>query len=182
MTSIETRRLQLRPLGEADATGEYLDWLNDPEVNRYLETRHASHSLESIRAFIRATNADPAQHLFGITLRSSGRHIGNIKLGPVRREHRLADIGLMIGVRAAWGKGYAAEAIAAVTDFSFAELGLMKLSAGAYAPNRGSVAAFLKAGWREEGLRLGHYLLDGEPCDVVELGIRRADWTRRHVL
>ena len=40
-----------------------------------------------------------------------------------------------------------------------------------YATNVGSTAAFLKAGYRREGLRRAHYLWNGERTDLVELGL-----------
>ena len=40
-----------------------------------------------------------------------GRHIGNIKIGPVHSYHRRARIGLLIGEKEFWNRGYATEAI-----------------------------------------------------------------------
>src|SRR3954468_24973407 len=114
-TPLQTPRLQLRSLTAEDATQRYLGWLTDPEVNRYLEARFAEHSLESLRQFIEACNSGVAELLLGICL-ADGRHIGNIKLGPVNPHHKNAAIGLLIGERDCWGLGYASEAIGCVTD------------------------------------------------------------------
>lgn len=168
---LETERLTLRRLGPEDATEEYAGWLNDPAVNRFLEVRFARHTVETVRDFIRSCNDRPGEFLLGMFLKADGRHIGNIKLGAPRPNHALADIGLVIGARDCWGSGYATEAIARLTRFAFEDLGLLKLEAGAYAGNEGSARAFLKAGWRQEGLRRGHLLLDGRPCDLIELGL-----------
>jgi RimJ/RimL family protein N-acetyltransferase len=172
---IEARRLYLRPLSVADCGERYLGWLLDPEVNRYLETRFAPQSIEAIAAFVKSINARDDEHLFGIVLKQGEQHIGNIKVGPVNRHHRLADISLFIGERGCWGQGYAAEAIAAMSRHAFEKLGVRKLSAGMYAPNVGSTKTFLKAGYREESRRPGHYLLDGKPCDILELGCQPGD-------
>jgi len=168
-------RLYFRSLTGADCSPQYLGWLTDPEVNRYLETRFTPQSIESIRAFVEGVNARDHQHLFGIFLRSGARHIGNIKIGPINRQHRLGDISLFIGERGCWGQGYATEAIGAASHYAFDVLQVRKLSAGMYAPNQASYRAFLKAGYREEARRPGHYLLDGKPCDILELGCRPED-------
>lgn len=178
MTAFASRRLDFRTLQAADCTPRYVAWLEEPEVRRYLETRFESQSLESVRAFVAAVNARADEHLFGMFLREDGRHIGNIKVGPVLRRHGLADISLLIGERDCWGKGYATEAIVAASAHAFDAFGVRKLSAGIYAPNAGSVAAFRKAGYREEGRRRGHYLLDGEPCDILEFGCHAQDLRR----
>lgn len=168
-------RLYFRPLTGADCSPQYLGWLTDPEVNRYLETRFAQQSIESIRAFVEGVNAGDGEHLFGIFLRAGERHIGNIKIGPINRQHQLADISLFIGERGCWGQGYATEAIVAASRHAFGSLQVRKLSAGMYAPNQASYRAFRKAGYREEARRPAHYLLEGKPCDILELGCRPED-------
>ena len=171
---VDSGRIILRSLSAADCGARYLAWLLDPEVNRYLETRFAPQSIESIVAFVEGADARDECQL-GIFLREGERHIGNIKVGPVNRHHRLADISLFIGERGCWGQGYAAEAIAAMSRHAFDALGVRKLCAGMYSPNVGSTRAFLKVGYREESRRPGHYLLDGKPCDILELGCLPGD-------
>lgn len=129
----------------------------------------------AVRGFVEAVNARPDEFLFGIFLVEGERHIGNIKVGPVRAHHAVADVSLLIGARDCWGKGYAAEAIAVLSRHAFAQLGVRKLSASMYAPNEGSRRAFLKAGYREEGVRRGHLVLNGERCDLIELGLVEDD-------
>lgn len=172
---ITSQRLYLRPLKEADCTEIYLGWLNDPDISRFLETRHAAQTLETIKTFVAAINARPNEHLFGIFLKDSDRHIGNIKVGPVGTYHPLADVSLLIGARDCWGRGYATEAIVAVSRHALANFGVRKLSASMYEANQGSCRAFLKAGYSPEGLRRDHYLLGGEASNVIELGLTLKD-------
>ena len=172
---IETKRLNLRELELADVSTEYVAWLNDPDVDRYLETRLSRQDEESVRAFVERVRQRDDEFLFGIFLRDSGRHIGNIKVGPIRRHHRLADVSLFIGARDCWGQGYAAEAIGGVSRYAFDELGALKLSATMYAPNVASMRAFLRAGYREEGRRRDHFDLDRKRCDMIELGLVPGD-------
>jgi RimJ/RimL family protein N-acetyltransferase len=175
---IRTDHLVLRTLTAADATERYLGWMRDPETTRYLESRLAEHSLGSLRTFIESSNASPDSLLLGICL-ADGRHIGNIKVGPVNEYHRNAAVGLLIGDRDQRGKGYATEAIAAVTAHAFGEMGLHKLFAGCYASNVGSARAFRKAGWTDEGRSRDHWLLGDRREDNVSLGIALADWAEQ---
>ena len=89
--------------------------------------------------------------LFGIFLKENNEHIGNIKIGNINSFHRFADLGIMIGKKELWGKGYATEAIKLATRFAFRKLNLHKLTAGMYAPNKGSHKAFLKCGYVDAG-------------------------------
>jgi len=174
-TPLRAPRLQLRTLGVADATKRYLEWMRDPEINRYLESRFAEHSIESLARFIETRNEGSTELLLGICL-VDGCHIGNIKLGPVEWHHRNAAVGLLIGEKDCWGKGYASEAIVTVATYAFADLALEKLYAGCYASNVGSARAFVKAGWTQEG-RLGdHWLAGGRRDDGLQFGITRTEW------
>lgn len=171
-----TERLRLRTLSDGDVDERYLGWMRDPQVTRYLEARLGDHTLESLAQFVESCNASADQLLLGICL-ADGRHIGNIKLGPIDPYHRHAAVGLLIGDKDRWGNGYAAEAIAGLTTHAFASLGLEKLYAGAYAANVGSIRAFLKAGWIEEGRSKDHWRSDDTREDDVRLGITRMDWS-----
>ena len=168
---IEAKQIYMRTLSDQDCTDKYLSWLNDPQVNQYLETRFSLQSINSIRDFVRSVNSRNNEHLFGVFLKDGDRHIGNIKVGPISPHHGVADISLFIGARECWGQGFATEAIAAISSHAFRQLGVRKLSAGMYAPNQGSCQAFLKCGYQHEGVRREHYLLDGKPCDIIELGL-----------
>lgn len=132
--------------------------MNDPEATRYLEARFVHHDRESLRRFIAQAP------IYGVY--AAGKHVGNIKL-EIDRHHNRGNIGLLIGPEY-WGRGYATHAINAITDLAF-ELGLRKVTAGAYAGNTGSIRAFEKAGFEREGVLKDHWLVDGEYQDGILL-------------
>jgi [ribosomal protein S5]-alanine N-acetyltransferase len=167
-------RVGLRALHVDDVGERYVAWMNDPMVIRYLESRYEPNSEQRIRDFVTAAERDPNQQLMAIVRLDGEEHIGNIKLGPINWIHRSADIGIIIGERSEWGKGYATDAIGLLTRHAFATLGLHKLSAGCYAANEGSARAFEKAGFRREGLRREQFFSDGAWVDEILLG-RTAD-------
>ena len=163
---IETERLLLRNLSEVDITENYLSWLHDPEVLRYLEIRFTKvNDLNELAAFVNTVNQSSDTVMFGIFHKDTGRHIGNIKLGPIRFDHARAEIGFLIGDRLSWGAGYASEAIQAVAQFGFDKLNLAKISAGCYETNVGSMKALTKAGFTNVATI---------PNDVVCEGVRVA--------
>jgi [ribosomal protein S5]-alanine N-acetyltransferase len=175
--TIETPRLVLSCLDAAHVTDAYRNWMSDPEVTRYLETRFAAPTVESLAEYVQAMRLSPDSYFFGMFSRSTGDHIGNIKLGPISPVHGSAAIGLILGDKTAWGKGFGSEAIGALADWAFGTLGLHKLTAGSYLSNTGSIRAFEKNGWSIEGVQRSHVqLADGGRDDVVILGITRADW------
>lgn len=168
---IETERLFFRPLIESDAVQAYADWLNDSDVNRYLETRHEVQTVESCRVFIRNCNQDPLSHLFGIFLRKNGKHIGNAKLGNVNLYYARAELSLFIGEKSCRGKGLGKEIVRALTRYGFDSLGLERVQAGCYEKNWQSLGVFLNAGYTVEGFFRHHVIDNGRPSGCFWLGI-----------
>lgn len=169
-------RLVLRILGEEDVTHRYVDWLNDPKVNQYLEVRHVPQDLDSVKAFVADCARNGVDYLFGVFEKSGLRHIGNIKVGPVDVENATSEIGLLIGEVSAWGKGYGKEMISSVCDFAFNQLGLERLHAGYYAPNEGSAKAFAKSGFVVDRVLKDHAKMDGITVDVVRVSLSKDDY------
>ena len=98
--------------------------------------------------------------MLGIFLREDGRHIGNIKIGPVVTRHARAELGYLIGDRSEWNKGFASEAIREVVRYGIEELGLAKITAGIYETNIGSAKALLKAGFKLEATISSHVIFN----------------------
>ena len=153
MINITTPRLRLRDLRPEDVTPDYVGWLNDPAINRHLETRFTDQREDSVRDFVAEQRANPDVFLLRMALAQDDTHIGNIKLGPINRHHASAQISLLIGDRAFQGQGLATEAIRAVSEWGFATLALARIEGGCYADNLGSLRAFLKSGYTVEGFR-----------------------------
>ena len=162
-----TDRIECFVLEPVHVTETYVGWLNDPEVNLYLESRFVAQDIRSVSAFAERALADARVLFLGIRSHDLGRHVGNIKLAGIDRRHGLGEVGIMIGDRQAWGRGVGSEAIRCVAEIAKHELGLRKLTAGCYASNVGSARAFEKAGFHVEGRRPKHFLLEGRPEDLV---------------
>lgn len=162
-----TGRVALFVIEGSHVTHEYVSWLSDPAVNRFLESRFARHDHASTVAYVNRMLADPNALMLGIRSLELDRHVGNIKLAPIDRHHGLGEIGLLIGDRSAWGRGLGTEAISLMLDIATRQLGLRKLTAGCYASNAASARAFERAGFFREGVRREHFLLDGKGEDLL---------------
>jgi RimJ/RimL family protein N-acetyltransferase len=168
---ITTKDLILRSLDAGDATGPYVDWMRDPEVTRFLEVRLSPPDEAALETFIVKMNGSQDNLLLGLFLREMPqRHIGNIKLGPIDERHKAASIGIAIGAKDCWGRGFATQAVAALSDYAFDALGLERLEAGFYADNEASQRAFQRAGFVLEGLRRGGRLFNGVRTDEILMG------------
>jgi [ribosomal protein S5]-alanine N-acetyltransferase len=153
---------------EADhVTEDYVSWLNDPQVNQYLECRFFTHTIASTRKFVQAM-LDSSDNLFlGIRSHKLDRHIGNIKIGPIDKNHGFSALGIMIGEKKAWSKGIGGLAINMMLEIARNKLLLRKISAGCYVSNIGSQRTFEKSGFAIDGVCKQHYLLNEKPEDLI---------------
>jgi len=161
--------IYLQSICEQDASKEYVQWLNDPKVNQYLETRFQEQTFQSIVEFIQSIISNTNEHLFTIRLKENDQHIGNIKIGPIKVHHNIGEVSLFIGNKNYWGKGIATQAIQLITRYSIENLYLRKLSAGAYIQNKGSTQAFIKSGYTIDAVLKNHFIFNNSPCDLVQV-------------
>lgn len=162
-------RIYLRGLDARDLEGSYLDWINDRQTTRFLDTGRFPSTRGELEDYVRRASDGSKDLFLAIVEKSSDRFIGTIKLGPIDWIHRHGAIGILIGPADARGKGYGKEAVSLVVRHAFECLGLNKVSAGAYADHQRSVDLFVSLGFTEEGRLRKHLFRDGGYQDKVLL-------------
>ncbi len=154
MTISTKQKVLLRPVAMRDATREYLSWLNDPEVTKYLELGYrGGYTIEMLHKDIKQYNTDESVLWYAIRIHD-GIHVGNIKIN-INKNHQFGELGFIIG-RGYWGNGYATEAVEIMCDLAFNEYGLRRIVAGYYDDNEGSRRIFQKNGFEVEGILKNH--------------------------
>ena len=93
------QNLILKKLKLKNVNTEYLKWMNDYEVTKFTEQRFKKHSLLDLKNFVKEKNKSKNEFLFGIFFKENSFliHIGNIKLGPINKFHKSAEISYIIG-------------------------------------------------------------------------------------
>lgn len=163
--------IHLRDICVEDCTEKYTEWLNDKQVNKYLESRFQNHTVTSVKEFVKQIRESSHSYLFAIVLNSNNKHIGNIKIGPIDTHNKHAFIGYIIGNRKYWGLGIGAQAIELATLFCFDALVLNKVSAGVISSNIASCRALEKVGYRQEGNFAKEALVEGHFLNIYRYGI-----------
>ena len=173
---LEAERIHLRPLREGDITDEYVNGLNDPEVNKYLLLRQAQ-TCPVGREYVRQNWDSPVSILFGIFLKNDPfPFVGTIRISGIDFFHYLANVGVCLFAKRAWKKGYAIEAMKEVVAYAFRDIGLHYLEACAYADNANSFELFRRAGFFETHRIKDKYRLRDCFKEVVYLGIVNKDF------
>src|SRR5690554_5808743 len=116
---IHTERLILKQLNLNHLSDDYVRWMNDTDVNKYLESG-GDYTLSKLEGFLK--EQEKKDILFwAIHIKVSNKHIGNIKINPIDESTMSGEYGIMIGDKEEWGKGFAKEASNAVIDYCFKE-------------------------------------------------------------
>ena len=172
-------KILLRPLCEADLNDRYLSWLNDGEVTRFMEAGMFPVTSRELREFYEKTTKSRTDVLFAIVDKETDLHIGNIKLGGINWIHRFADLGIMIGDKQYWAKGYGQEACSLLLKYAFETLNLNKVTLGVYGNHAAAIKTYEKAGFQIEGRITGLFNFQGRYVDKVIMGISQGQFASR---
>lgn len=132
---------------------EYVNWLNDPKVNKYLELK-GNYTIDLLETYV-IWQYNKEIYFWAIHLKDSNKHIGNIKIDPINLEHNSGEYGILMGDRPNWGKGYAKEASKRILNYCFEELKLSKVTLGVIQDNSNAVKLYEKIGFTIDELKKG---------------------------
>lgn len=108
-------------------------------------------------------------------MEADGKVIGNLGLFNVDLEARTMELGITIGDKDYWGRGYGTEAIRLATDYAFRMRNVRKVHLSVLANNPRAIAAYTKVGFVEEGRRREHAWNAGSYVDLIYMGLFRPD-------
>lgn len=172
-TVISGERLYLCQFTESDITADYIRWLNDPEVVRFSNQRFRRHDEKSCLDYLRSF-ADSDNLFLAVRLSDDKRLIGTMT-AYVSSQHGTADMGLLIGERRLWGRGFGLEAWNLLLNCLLQDRRLRKITAGTLRCNLGMARIMERSGMHVEAVRSQHELVDGEPQDVLHFAKFRAN-------
>ena len=171
---LEGPEFYLKMIDESDITSEYINWLNDTEVNRFLELRfnppNHLQQCEFIADFDQKNNL-----VFGIYEKKSKKLIGSYTLRK-SKVHNFGTFGYLIGSKEHWGTNAGLASCCLGLDFAFIKLNLRRIEGGVYANNIRSIVNFKKLGFKEEGRRRQQLKSGNLYVDNIQYGILKDEW------
>ena len=105
--------------------------------------------------------------------------IGLIGLDGIQWVHGDAWVGIGLGEREYWGKGYGTDAMRILLRYAFEELNLHRLSLSVFEYNSRAIRSYEKAGFIIEGRARQFLNRDGRRYDMIFMGILRDEWKER---
>ncbi len=169
-------QVYLRPLEKTDLNEQYLAWLNDPEVTRYLGTGVFPTTRQDLEQFFESVTGSRSQVILAIVDKKSDRHIGNVMLGPNDWVNRRAVFGILIGEKKFWGRVIGQEVPHLAVEYAFLRLNLNRVGLGVFAEHTAGVRCYEKIGFRKEGLMRQDLFRNGEYHDRLWVGLLRSEY------
>ena len=178
------QRIRLRPI-EKDDLARYVKWFSDPELRSYLAAHLPISQAQEEKWFEQmlankerntqpwAIDAQPADMAVGPWV-----HIGGCGLHEIDWRHRWAELGIVIGARDYWGRGYGTDAVQTLTGWAFDMLNLNRVFLRVFADNARAIHCYEKVGYQHEGRLRQHNFNNGAYRDELLMGVLRSDWNR----
>ena len=155
----------LRKLETKHIHAGYINGLNDPEINSFLEVRKQKQSSRLIEEFIRQNNSSKASVLLGIWSRTSKNHIGTIRIHDISLVNAHCYLGICIFDKAFHGLGYGNKSLIALHEYLSNTCNGMTIEAHVHQNNIASQRLFRKSGYTSAGIIYKKF-----PGDAIEAG------------
>jgi RimJ/RimL family protein N-acetyltransferase len=154
-------------------------WSLDTEFQR-LEDSYPTRALsaKAIQDWLEKEQTKENNLFFSIRTLKEDRLVGEIGLDGIQYNHGDAFLGIGLGDREDWGKGYGSDAMRLILRYAFHELNLYRVSLNVFEYNPRAIHAYEKLGFVHEG-RVRQFLnREGKRWDLLYMGITRQAWEK----
>jgi RimJ/RimL family protein N-acetyltransferase len=172
---LQGKLVTLRPITPEDYP-RLLRFKNDVEVELLGGgTPPGPTTLASLSEFFDKRLKEPDSFSFGIE--ADGVFIGDCGLFHLDKLAATAEVGIGIGDREYWGRGYGRQAMALLLDYGFRIQNLRKIWLEAHGTNERALRSYRAVGFVEEGRQREQVWCGGRYEDLVLMGLFREDFT-----
>jgi len=153
-------------------------WVKDKDVNRFLIAVPPKKWKDEVK-WLRNSNKDKANRLFAILEKENKKHIGTCGFTKIDKINKKASLGIMIGDKNYWGKGYGTSTITSIQKYGFEKLGLNKIHLTVFTNNPRAQSCYKKCGFREVGLLKEENIKNGKFLDEILMEILKKDFKKQ---
>ena len=171
--------VRLSAVPSSEIARAYAEWNRDSEFKRFLDSDPVRlYSSRGIQAWLDKKLESEAENFFffNICTLKESRLLGDVNLDLVNRYSREAFVGIMIGDRNEWNKGYGTDTLRVLLRYAFTELNLRRVSLTVNGYNPRALRAYEKAGFKPEGRLRENLLREGKRWDEIYMGVLRDEW------
>jgi RimJ/RimL family protein N-acetyltransferase len=166
--------IRLRDKKLSDVRNDYR-WQSDPELARLDAAPPLAMPFSLYLLDYAAVLRTKEHHRYPLGIETlEGRHIGNCTAYDIDEKRGEAQIGIMLGDKAYWNKGYGTDSISTLVDFVFESTGLERLYLKTLDWNKRAQKCFTKCGFTP----CGHLMRNNYNFMIMEL--YRGEWEKTH--
>lgn len=160
-------KTRLRPPEMTDLDN-IMTWINDREVTRNLLVGFWPLSRKFEEGWLARVveGSDPRNRVL-IIEDSRGTYLGSVGLHDIDMRSGVAEVGIVIGRKDYWGKGYGTDALRTMLRAAFANLRLRKVILKVFGSNVRAQKSYAKLGFKVVGCLKDHELMEGEYEDLI---------------
>jgi RimJ/RimL family protein N-acetyltransferase len=178
---IEGERVRLRKLERTDLRALHR-WLNDRDIVAW--ARFSPDHMISLSALEKEfekelVGEDRDRTTLIIEENRSGRAIGWCSIRTGDRKHVNANVGISLGEKGLWGKGYGTEAVSLLLHVVFDQQAWHRAELYTLAENVRAIGSAENCGFRECGREHESVYFDGAHRDVVMMEQLKSEWDAR---
>ncbi|MFL7868305.1 MAG: GNAT family N-acetyltransferase [Anaerolineales bacterium] len=174
--------VRLAGIEPEEASKTFVQWNRDSEYMRLMDSDPPRlYSTKAIKEWLeKGLERNTNMYWFAIRTLEDDRLLGDITLSVINWGSREAFVGIAIGVREFWGKGYGTDAMQVLLRYGFIELNLRRVSLSVFEFNQRAQHSYEKAGFRLEGRMRGSIQREGRRWDELYMGILREEWMENY--
>lgn len=147
--------------------------VNDKELKKFLVTNIPfPTSPWEEESWVKSQNGNKnGEYNFAIEDRETGKYIGGCGIQNVNWLTRVATVGIMIGDKDFWGKGYGTDAMKVLTKFIFEDMNIRKIKLYTFSFNTRAIKCYEKCGFKVEGVFRDEIFKDGKYYDEIAMAV-----------
>ncbi|HWI54276.1 MAG TPA: GNAT family protein [Desulfobacteria bacterium] len=170
-------KVVVRNLTRADVP-MLVKWKNDPEIADLVRGAPINTTFEiESRRFARGIDDHDTLRLIIETL--TGKPIGFISLGDIDRDSHKAEVGMLIGEKEFWDRGFGTEGLKLLIKYLFYEMDFNRIGLEVFEYNTRAKKAYQKIGFKVEGLLRQALFRKNKYYDIFIMGILKQDFTEQ---
>ena len=172
---LKGKKILLSPVSKNDIA-LFHSWISDLEVTKTTLSSAKIFTLEDERDWFADIGRSADDKVLAIVVKNNAKVIGTIGLHKIDSTDRRASLGIMIGDKRYWGKGYGKEAVVLMLDFAFTALNLHSVHLGVFAFNHRAVRAYKTVGFKEYGRQREAHFWGGVYYDIIQMDILESEF------
>ena len=174
--------VRLAGIDPDEVSKSFAQWSRDSEYMRLLDSDPPHlRSSKSIKEWMeKELENNTEMYWFAVRALEDDRLLGDITLSVVDWGSRNAFMGIGIGAREFWGKGYGTDAIELLLRYAFTELNLRRVSLNVFEFNERAIRSYEKVGFRLEGRERQVMQRGGRRWDIIDMGILQEEWMENY--